>query len=378
MQLVACSSVTAVGAVIAAGMVTAAPATMWPAAPGHSILLTAGLAGPLDAQLNANSALIEGFLAANAQLVDAQHELTPSIAAVLGGDVHPDGSVHGLAKDAVEQFFNATNALTGASQGSLLGLLGARGTVHDGAFAALNLAAINESLLVDPQHAGSIPFAGLESAIGHYIGAAVFLGGAFSGSSGDDIETGAAGANFARLVADVVTFNSAVLAAEQTFNSNLVADELGLERAMFGTDSAYNGLVNRVFNAFNMMYDAQQQSFNGTLGLTGYDPQEYTEALLTGSGGADGQIFNDGNVGGLLATFDQSVAAVADLDGLFRGVSTGIPDGFEPDPTAVADAFRALGQTVGGGPFGDVFTAGGSFSDLMAGLQSLFASAVGS
>src|SRR5574337_1937394 len=176
--------VAAAVAITAAGLIAASPvAAPLPAPQARDVTLTSGsdagdfLASQLTAQLDANSSLIERLLAANGQLVDLQHQLTPGTAALLGGQVQPDGSVHGLAKDAVEQFFNANNALTGASQASLLGLLGARGTLDGGAFTPLNLENLNKSLLVDPHHTGSIPFAGLESAIGHYIGSAVFLNG---------------------------------------------------------------------------------------------------------------------------------------------------------------------------------------------------------
>jgi hypothetical protein len=366
METVTCRCVATAVAVTAAGLIISTPvATPPPTAQLRDIALTSGsdVNAASTSQLGFNSSLIEGFLSSNTRLVDAQHDLTPELVRLLGGRIDPDGTPHGLAKDAVEQFFNASNAFSGIGQNLLLSLLGARGTVAgDGVFTSLDPESLNASLVVDPRHTGTSEFAGLESAIGHYIGAAVFLNGFLNDIPEDVIEGDATYDNFTKMVTDTVIFNQALLDAEKVFSTSLVRSELDLERALFGTDSALGGVVNHVFNAFNMHFDIQQQSLNGLLGVTGYDPQAYTAALLTGG---------DGTVGGVLGMLNQGLAATTGLFGLLQGASTGAPDGFRPDPAAVGDAFQVLVATLAGSPFGDVFDAGGPFADLLADLHAM-------
>jgi hypothetical protein len=94
----------------------------------------------------------------------------------------------------------------------------------------------------------------------------------------------------------------------------LLTHEVGLEKAIFGTDSALNGTVNRAFNAGNLLWGTGQQALNGFSGAlpgTGFN-----SSLLLGSGA---QTFNGGQIGGPLGSFDQSLAFGADLAGLFLG-----------------------------------------------------------
>lgn len=93
-----------------------------------------------------------------------------------------------------------------------------------------------------------------------------------------------------------------------------------MQKALFGTDSAFNGIINRGLNVFNMLIDASQQSLNGLLGISydGYDPTAITQSLLIGGD----QIFNDGSVGGLMGAFNQSLSLMANIAGLpFDGLN---------------------------------------------------------
>ncbi len=351
------------GVVLAAGLFAGPVPAPSPRTAEVAVQLTAGwLADQLDQQRVLNSELIEHFFGVNSRLVADQTARLPELQEVLAG---ADGNAH-LAKTALEQFFDANNAVLGAHQAALLGVLGARGTVDSaGAFTALDPAELNESLIVDARHVQLIPYAGAQSAIGHYFGAAFFYAMINSGLSGKEIEAGVTGQNFNALVTSLQNFNTALAQAEHDFSTQLTDSEIALQKALFGTDTAFNGALNHAFNAWNMSWDAQQQGLNGLLGITDYDPQQYTAALLIDPAG---QSFSDGSVGGLTGMFAQ-------LGLLFSafGPDAGSPPGFSPDPAAVQAAFGELLATVSGGPFGDTFAAGGPFSVLLADLQTLFA-----
>ncbi|HEU4359894.1 MAG TPA: hypothetical protein VFR27_00115 [Mycobacterium sp.] len=358
-------------AILAAGLIAGPvlPSPSDASVRGIAVQLVAGgadgssddvLTGLLDQQRSFNSALIDKFFDHNGTLVATQSAQIADIATELAG---ADGNVH-RAQTAVQQFFDANNALMGAGQAGLLGVLGARGTVDDsGTFTALDPAALNQSVIVDPNHAALIPYAGLQSAIGHYFGAAFFYAMINSKLPGDEIENGATGQSFQTLVNSLGEFNTALAQAEYSFNTELSGNEIALEKAIFGTDNAYGGAINHAFNSVNMMYDAQQQGLNGLLGITGYNPQEFTGALLIGSG-------DDGSIGGLTGMFSQQLMA---LDAAATAGGSGTPTDFTADPGDVNAALGALVNTVLGGPFGDTFAGGGPFWLLMSDLQALFA-----
>lgn len=357
----AASTVLAVGLIAAPVM----PSPSDPPVRGMDVQLTVGSTDGSSADVLAfNSALIDNFFAHNSTLVATQSAQIADIAAELAG---ADGNVH-RAQTAVEQFFDADNALLGAGQAGLLGVLGARGTVDDaGTFTALDPAALNESLIVDARHVALIPYAGLQSAIGHYFGAAFFYAMIDSKLPGHEIENGATGQSFQTLVNSLGEFNTALAQSEYSFNTDLVGNEIALETAIFGTDNAYNGAINHAFNSVNMVYDAQQQGLNGLIGITGYNPQQYTGALLVGSGDQPG---DDGSIGGLAGMFSQQLMA---LHAAVTAGGSGAPTDFTADPGAVDAALGALVNTVVGGPFGDTFASGGPFWALLTDLQTLFA-----
>lgn len=349
--------------ILVAGLIAAVPTPLLPDTRDVDVQLTAG-ADLLDEQRSFNSTLIDNVFAHNSTLVAGQSAQIADLASDLAG---PDGNVH-RAQTAIEQFFDANNALLGAGQAGLLGALGARGTLDEaGTFTALDPAALNESVIVDPRHEAIIPYAGLQSAIGHYFGAAFFYAMIDSKLPGKEIENGATGQSFLTLVDSLDKFNTSLTDGEHSFSTDLVANEIALEKALFGTDNAYNGAINHLFNAVNMIYDARQQGLNGLLGVTGYDPQTYTATLLVNPGDLPS---GDGSVGGLSGMLSQQLMA---LDAMAGAAGSGAPAGFTVDPAAVSAAFGALLNTLGGGPFGDVFSADGPLSVLLSDLQAVFA-----
>lgn len=74
-------------------------------------------------------------------------------------------------------------------------------------------------------------------------------------------------------------FNTNLLASELPFNNFLVDNELAPGQAIFGTDSALNGTVNRPFNVGSMFVDTVENTFNGI--LFGGNPT-ITESLTLG------------------------------------------------------------------------------------------------
>ncbi|MBS9533519.1 hypothetical protein KIH27_07950 [Mycobacterium sp. M1] len=295
----------------------------------------------LDSQLSAFNTLVNGdngMLDSNAALVTSQAQLIQDYLDATG--VAP-GEDQTFGTQLLDHFFDGSNALLGANQGALLGLLGAR--------ADFDPQTLNASLL-SPTDSGFNYFGGIEQAFGQY--AAYFSQNSLlPGGSGDSATLGAL---FGTLVDDMYSFNTSLISAEEAFNASLVSNEIAMEQAAFGSDSAFNGAVNRAFNAYNMMFDAQQQSLNNFIGAGTYTPQDLTQTLLTGSPGD--HVFNDGSIGGLTGSFDQNLAMFADLAGLQPSDWAGLSANF--DSPAFTTAFNDFLTTVSGGPFGDVFGTG--------------------
>lgn len=88
-----------------------------------------------------------------------------------------------------------------------------------------------------------------------------------------------------------------------------------MEKAFFGSDNAFNGSVDRVFNVGNMVFGTGEQAVNTFYGAPVIQPG-FNQSLLTGTAA---QVFNSGAIGGLVNAFDQSLAAGADVAGLFLG-----------------------------------------------------------
>ncbi|HTQ20827.1 PE family protein, partial [Mycobacterium sp.] len=69
-----------------------------------------------------------------------------------------------------------------------------------------------------------------------------------------------------RLESAELTFNDGLVGREVAFNNSLLSGEVGLEEQIFHTDSALNGVPNRLFNVFNTGLGTAEQGFNGMLG----------------------------------------------------------------------------------------------------------------
>jgi PE family len=114
-----------------------------------------------------------------------------------------------------------------------------------------------------------------------------------------------------QLEQSMIGFNGNLVDGELGFNKSLVTNELAMEQSIFHTDSALNGVLNRTFNAGNLLVGTGEQMLNGLLGAQ--VPVNFTASLLTGTGQ---QVFNGGQISGLVGAFDQNLVATGDLIGL--------------------------------------------------------------
>lgn len=117
-----------------------------------------------------------------------------------------------------------------------------------------------------------------------------------------------------QLEAAQIGFNTAMVNNQLSFNHALVANEVAWEQRVFGTDSALNGALNRGFNVANLLIGTGEQAANTLVGAQ--VPANFTSSLLLGS---SAQVFNSGEIGGLVGAFDQSLVMGADLVGLITG-----------------------------------------------------------
>lgn len=126
------------------------------------------------------------------------------------------------------------------------------------------------------------------------------------------------GALFLELEQTQIAFNTNLVNSELTFNRSLVLNEIAWEKAIFGTDSALNGVLNRSFNAGNLLFGTGQQLVNTVVGAQ--VPANFWSSLLLGT---SAQVFNGGQIGGVLGAFDQSLAAGVNVAGLVVGSPPG-------------------------------------------------------
>lgn len=109
----------------------------------------------------------------------------------------------------------------------------------------------------------------------------------------------------------MINFNASLVSGLLSFNDALTNGEVALEELIFGVDNAVNGGLNRVFDAFNMLLDAGEQSLLGLLGAD-FDPVEMTRSLLT----SVDHVLSDGTIGGLEGLLGQAYMALADFVGI--------------------------------------------------------------
>src|SRR5262249_15541 len=114
-----------------------------------------------------------------------------------------------------------------------------------------------------------------------------------------------------------LNFGSHLVNGQMSLDHSLLTNEVGLEQQLFGTDSALNGALNRGFNAFNLTLGTIQQTADSLLGVT--VPSDFYANMLTGRGA---QVFNGGQIGGLIGVLDQSAMVPTDLVGLVACVGS--------------------------------------------------------
>ncbi|MCV7377473.1 hypothetical protein BST11_20730 [Mycobacterium alsense] len=259
------------------------------------------------AQINFNTNLLASELTFNKSLLTNEVALERAIFGT-------DSALNGV----VNRTFNVGNLLWGTAQQTLNTIVGApvptnfTSSLLQGSSAQVfnsgaiggPLGAFDQSLVVGADFAGLVlsspPGQALLSALPASTQAAIL----------------SAPGNFLQgLETSQINFNTNLIKSEFAFNNTLLTNEVGLEKAIFGTDSALNGTVNRAFNVANLLVGTGQQAFNG---LTGALPPQlaFNQSLLTGTGQ---QTFNGGQIAGLVGAFDQSLAFAADVAGLFTG-----------------------------------------------------------
>ncbi len=336
---------------VASGLIGAAPSTAaHPGVATHDVRLTATdpatffdeMRDMFDKELTFNA--ISRFVEHNQGLVADQAALINDIVKSFPAEDRD------VATFALQHLFEANNMLADAGQASFLGTLGVR-TIDPEVF--------NQSLLF-PGEAAAIEseFGGLQGAVGHGLVLAAGLAELLSGKEPaglDDL--------LVQLLDDVRAFNTNLISAQFAFNAELLAGERALLDAMFGASGheLARDIFVRGFNAFNMQFDVQQQSVNGLLGLTNYDPQALTASLLLPT--QNGDYLNDGSIGGLFGVLNQNLALLGSAL-IAKDAGELIGMGGDADDAAFFAAIENAFTTLAGGPFGDV---------LSTGLQPLFA-----
>ncbi len=153
-----------------------------------------------------------------------------------------------------------------------------------------------------------------------------------------------------------------------TFNSTLVAGEQAEETAALGSNTALNGLVDRLFNSGNLLLASGENFVTSLMGVEGVDPAGVTTSLLIPS---DTGVFDSGAIGGLEGVFDQLLAASSDAAGL---TSADFTTAFAPgvfDPTAFTAALDSAIDSTALDPFLTALT-GPVIADFGTVLASFF------
>ncbi len=278
------------------------------AAPAQAV--SAAAASPFQqleaAQIGFNTSLVNGELAFNHALVTNEVALEQAV-------FRTDSAFNG----ALNRGFNVGNLLVGTGEqtiNTLIGapvvanlnsslLLGSAAQVFNGGQIGGPLGAFDQSLVVGADLAGLVltspPGQAILSLLPAQTQAALL----------------SAPGNFLNQVeAAQIAYNTGLVTNEFTFNNALLTSERTFETQYFGP-SAFNGALNRSYNAFNLLVGTGEQGLNN---LSGAQPPQpaFNQSLLTGS---SAQVFNGGEIGGLVGSFDQSLMVGADLIGLVTG-----------------------------------------------------------
>lgn len=290
-----------------AGVVQAMQSTV--AAPAQAVSAATSVGGIFQqlesAQIGFNTNLVAAELTFNHQLVTGEVALEQAIFGT-------DSALNGV----INRSFNVGNLLWGTAQQTVNTLVGApvpanmtpglllsnTGVFNSGAIGG-PLGAFDQSLVVGADFAGLL--------LGSPPGQAVL---SLLPAQTQAMLLSAPGNFLNQLEAAQLTYNTNLISSELAFNSALKANELAFETQFFGTN-AFNGALNRSYNAVNLLVGTGEQGLNNLSGAYAHQPG-FNQTLLTGS---DLQVFNSGQIGGLVGSFDQTLAAGADLVGLFTG-----------------------------------------------------------
>jgi hypothetical protein len=299
------------------------------------VLLTAPNVPAFLTQLQAmevgfNTALITNELGLNTALVAQETALET---ALFGGT----GAVGGM----IDSFFNFWNTVLGTGEVTFDSILGAQLPTGGAILASLAvgapanliaggalggfLGALDTKFLWDLNLVSGIATAltgngSLQAALTAGINAAglqASLNAMLSGSLLTGVPNwgvalvAAPTAGLQGLASGQLNFLANLIPAEVGFNTNLVSNEMAWETATFGTNTAFNGGLNRLFNIPNLILGTGEQTLNSFLGGV------QTPAIATVLTGTGAQVFNGGNIGGIEGIFDQTLAAGADFAGLF-------------------------------------------------------------
>jgi len=288
-----------------------------------------GVAGALNSGFNSfNLAVGTGEQFVNT-LVGAQVPVNFSSSLALGGSFQtPQLGVNlsGLVQSGQSLVGNFNGALNGALNGLGTQLSGALSGNLGGGVAALSALVPSGGSLMGNINAG---LSGLSGSLGATIPA---WAGSFNanltalGAQVNAAVTGAANGNFSGLralvdtaaalpnvsVAQLGQLQSGMLTglvnAELGFNQALVADELALETALFGSGTALNGAVNYGFNAANLLFGTGEQLVNAVVGAPA--PASFAGSLILG-GSVEGGV----PTGGLVGVAQQLLSLNAALGG---------------------------------------------------------------
>jgi PE family len=283
-----------------------------------------------QAQVGFNATLVNGEFGFNTSLVANEMGIEQ---AVFGTNNALNGAVNNL--------FNFSNMVLGTGEQSVNSLLGAHipadanlttsllvgspsQVVGAGKVGGL-LGALDQQLMFDLNMGGLVTggltgHGAIQTALSAAINGSPFqamLGG-LSASVPASLATSPVGM-LQQFVQAQIGFTNNLVGGELAFNHSLVASEMGLEQAVFGTKYALNGVVNDVYNFWNLMLGTGEQSANSLLGAQ--SSADFPASLLAGD---SYQVIGGGEVGGLLGALDQKL--LFDLNVL------GFP-GLTPPPT---------------------------------------------
>ncbi|OBI16844.1 hypothetical protein A5712_24985 [Mycobacterium sp. E2327] len=262
-------------------------------------------------QIGFNTTLVNGEFGLNASLVANEMGIEQ---AVFGSNNALNGAVNNV--------FNFCNMMVGTGEQTVNSLLGAQVPAN------INL---TTSLLVGSPAVGGGEVGGLLGALDQGLMFNLNMGGLVTGAmtgngamqaafstviNGTPLQAMLTGlpvsaqawsatspvGMFQQFMQAQIGFTNNLVHSELAFNHSLIANEMGLEQAVFGTNHALNGVVNDVYNFWNLMLGTGEQTANSLVGAQ--VPANFTASLLVGD---SYQVIGGGQVGGLLGALDQKV-----------------------------------------------------------------------